>query len=143
MAGKSSYGIKLYYCGTGTVVSSGTQIAQITGIGGPDIKRDAVDVTDMDSANKFKEFVGGLIDAGSVPIELNYAPTVTTNLITYMKATQNYNYGILLPAGTGTTSTWLVSGFLESLSQPSVSPDGKISQSVSIKISGEPTHAAS
>lgn len=143
MAGKGAFGIKLYYCGSGTVVSSGTAVGQITGCGGPEFSKDSIDVSDMDSSTRFKEFIGGMIDAGSVTVELNYSPTITTNLIGYATATTNANWGILLPAQGGTTSSWMVTGFVEKLGQPSADTGGKLSQSMSIKISGVPTHATS
>ncbi len=45
-------------------------IMGVKGITGPDISRDAVETTDMQSA-QWREFIGGLVNAGEVGFEAN------------------------------------------------------------------------
>jgi len=46
-------------------------VAEVLSIGGPSQSRDMIDATSMDSTDQFKEFIGGLVDAGEVTMELN------------------------------------------------------------------------
>lgn len=147
MAGKGAFGIKLVYLGTSAVTSfvssNGTAVGQITAASGPELSKETIDVSDMDSSTRFKEFVGGMIDAGNFTVELNYSPTITTNLVSYATATANACWGIYLPAQGGTASGWAAMGLVDKLGHPSADTGGKLNQSMSIKISGVPTHYTS
>ncbi|MEE9401257.1 MAG: phage tail tube protein [Dehalococcoidia bacterium] len=64
MAGSWAYGT--------TLERAGNPIAELTNITGPTESADALDVTTHDSPSGFREFVGGLRDAGEISIEGNF-----------------------------------------------------------------------
>ncbi len=59
--------------GDGNSPENFVSILGIKSITGPGIKRDAVDVTDMNSG-EWKEFIGGLKEGGTVSFDANWLP---------------------------------------------------------------------
>lgn len=60
-----------------------TTIAGLQDITMPEATADDVEVTSMDSPNRTKEFIAGMIDMGEVSIEMNYeADSATDTLLT-------------------------------------------------------------
>jgi hypothetical protein len=59
--------------GDGTSPENFVSILGIKSIAGPGIKRDVIDVTTMDSGT-FREFIGGLVDGGSISFDANWLP---------------------------------------------------------------------
>lgn len=49
-------------------------IMGVKSITGPEISRDSVDTTTMNSPNGFRTFIGGLVDGGEVSFEANWLP---------------------------------------------------------------------
>ena len=82
MAGTFGQGAVLTYTTDSKV------IADITSVGSPTLSRDSIDVTTHDSADGFREFIGGLKDGGEVAIEGVYVPTDDgqAQLITHLKS---------------------------------------------------------
>ena len=66
--------------------STYTQVAEVTNITWPGYKRDAIDVTYMDSVSSFREYIAGLIDAGEVTVEMNWVPSATDPILAAMTA---------------------------------------------------------
>jgi len=131
--------------GKGTSISwNGNTIAQLTSIGNPEISTDSIDVTTHQSVDRFREFVAGLSDAGSVAIE-GYSDITDT-------AGQQAIYA---DAGTGTIRPVVVTGpggsytFSFNAFATSVKPigdapiDDKLAFSATIKITGKPNFALS
>lgn len=121
--------------GFGTTLSGATTgaIAQITSIGVPGMEVDDIDVTTMLSTNGWKEFVAGLKDAGEITLQLLYHKTLT-NTIEGRLGEANETWTITFPD----SATFACSGYVKSLGIESPMED-KISQSCTIKLSGEPT----
>lgn len=117
--------------------SSYVQLAEVTSATWPGYKRDAIDVTYMDSASSFREFIPGLLDAGEVTIEMNWLPSATDPVLAAMTAGTGqfklqYNNGANI-VFKGVVTSWSTQ-----------SPLGeKLSGTAVIKITGVPTWAAS
>lgn len=132
MAGSDGFGTKFYKM-SGT---ASTAIGGITAINGPEIEGEDIDVTDMDSANGFMEFLPGLVDGGEVELELNYDKDEQAVLYALIRTTAAFKI-----VGSD-SSKWDFSGYLKGLGQE-YPHDDKISSSATLKISGKPTHATS
>ena len=67
--------------GHGTTLTGGSSgaLGNIISITGPNMVRDALDVSTMDSTNKAREFIAGMRDAGEVSVELNYDGSAAGN----------------------------------------------------------------
>lgn len=133
MAGTAGFGSSfLKVSGTST-----TAIGGITSIKGPGMSGDDIDVSDMDSANGFKEFIPGLVDAGEVSLDLNWDKDDTTTLHGLWRATSTYR----IQFGNATTSKWEFTGYLKGL-ENEAPHDDKISATATFKISGKPAYTA-
>ena len=122
--------------GFGTTLGGSTAgaIGEITAISLPGYERTAIDITTMASVAGWREFVGGLMDAGEITLTVWYTNalcTVVAGLIDNVAET----WTITLPD----THTWACSGFVTSLGGDSPMDDGVV-QNITIKLSGQPTY---
>lgn len=129
--------------GKGTLLKAGdgagtevfTAIAEVKSISGPDITRDTVDVTHMESSGNFREYISTLQDGGTMNFDINYIGDNTTqnNLKADMDAGTARNFQLLMPNTGATlfTFTALVVGFSFNFDIESL-----ISASISLKITG-------
>ena len=127
-----------------TATASTTAIGNIITIGGPDQSRDAIDKSTMDSTNKWREFINGMIDAGEVTLDVNYdgaASGTANDLNTLATSTSVYEVKIVVNDHTTASncSNWKCNGFITSLGH-AIPFDDKITQSVGIKFTGAPTY---
>ncbi len=124
--------------------TNGTALGNIISIGGPELSRDGLDISTMDSASKYREFLPGMIDAGEVTIELNYDGTAggTANLLSEYLAS-SVNTAIIIRFGDHATpsseSHWDCLGSITALGN-AIPFDDKVTQSVTIKLSGVATY---
>jgi predicted secreted protein len=119
----------------------GNPVAELTNIGGVEIKVDTIDVTSHDSASGYKEWIGGLKEAGEVAIEGNFIPGDTLGQIglhTDMVAGTLQDFVITFPAALATT--WTFSAIVTRFKvNDAKSGDTVASFSATLKISGAPT----
>jgi predicted secreted protein len=139
------------YAAKGTLLKIGdgggsevfTTIAQVMTISGPSLSMDTLDTTDHDAAS-FKTFVGSYRDGGEVTLEIHWDPAtathgVTTGLLKKFKDSSSpTNYQLVFP-DTGAT-TWSFAALVTAFA-PSAPHDGKLTASVTLKVSGAPTLA--
>jgi predicted secreted protein len=135
MSGLDAFGIALKR-GDGVTPTEGfVTIAKVTGVTGPEIERETYDVTAHDSADGWREFIGGLKDAGEVTINVNYDPTVHDDLVADFEDPKPRNYQLVFP---GTLGKWELKLILTGFS--SEAPvDDKLSAEIKFKVSGKPT----
>ncbi len=70
------------FIGVGTTLAYGdsaspevfTSVGKVANIGGPEIAKDEIEDTTLDSPNNFKEFLSGLKDGGQVTFTVHYTP---------------------------------------------------------------------
>lgn len=124
--------------GFGTAITFSTGFcAEITDVKVGGLSREAVDVTNFGSAGGYKEFIpSDLIDSGELEVELIYdtdtAPPIGG-------AAETVTVTFPLKSGETTAATLACTGFLTD-SEESVPIDDKMSQSVTIKFSGQRTY---
>jgi hypothetical protein len=118
--------------------STYTQVAEVTDITWPGYVRDAVEVTYMDSADQFREYIAGLMDGGEMTIEMNWVPSATDVIIAALTASTTGQFKITYNNGVNLVVKAIVTGY-----QPQSPLGEKLSASATFKISGKPTWAAS
>jgi predicted secreted protein len=119
-----------------------TTIANVTNIGGPDRSRETIDVTAHDSPDQWMEFIGGLKDGGELSIDINYDPRQSTHdLDDDFDDSEPRAYQIVLLPGTADEYTWSINGVMTGLGDE-FPYDDKMGRSLTIKVSGKPTLAA-
>ena len=111
-------------------------IGNIISITLPNQTRDSVETTTMGSTSNFREFIPGLLNAGEISVELNYDGSASGNADSLQTALETVAevWTIKFPDD----STFVCSGFITSLGGASPMDD-KITQSVTIKLTGKPT----
>lgn len=112
------------------------QIAEIFHITGPSKTRDIIDVTSLDSTDKYREFIAGFRDAGTVVLNMNFTRNEYDIMNTDYEDDTLQNYELVLPDAENTTLEF--EGLVTELPLD-VPPDDKISCDVTIKISGKVT----
>lgn len=78
--GKLGKNSKLQYTVDG---NNWVDVVGITKIGGPKLKADVVDVSDMDSPGNWREKIAAMLDAGEVTIDVNWNDQDATHLWLY------------------------------------------------------------
>lgn len=137
MAGIDAFGIALKR-GDGASPEVFATIGNVTSVSGPEIERETYDITAHDSVDGWREFIGGLKDAGEVSIEVNYDPTKHDDLIGDFEDTEARTYQMVFP---GTLGQWQFAAFLSGFSQEAP-VDDKLSAEIKFKVTGKPTITA-
>lgn len=117
-----------------------TTIAEIFNLTGPGLSAEVIDVTHMESIDRFREKIVGILDAGELSFEMSWIPdnTVHAGFITDFKARTKRNFELIWPDTAGTK--WEIAAFITSM-EPSAPVDDKLTESVTLTISGSPTLA--
>ena len=116
--------------------SGWVNLAEINSISGPGMTRDTIDVTSLDSTGGYREFIGGFRDGGTVQLAMNFARASLTLMKTDFESAVIQNYEIVLPDTENTTLEF--TGLVTELPLE-ISPDDKVTMTVSIKVSGQVT----
>lgn len=119
----------------GTTFTFSGITAQVTTITVGGISVNAVETTHLASANAAKEFIGGLIDAGELTLTLNMVKSNYSSLAATLRSTAAFS--LVLAGALGTLSG---TGLITSLGI-AVPEDDRITNDVTIKITGLPTFA--
>jgi len=114
--------------------STWAAIAEINNIGGPSMTRDTIDATSLDSVDKYREFISGFRDGGTVTLNMNFIRANYALFKTDFESDDLGNYEIILPDDDVTTLEFM--GLVTELPL-TIPPDEKITMDISIKISGK------
>lgn len=145
MAGIKAIGSKLSV-DTGSAGSpTWTQIANLTTIGEIGLESDEIDVTTLDSADDFKEYIGGAKDGGTIDLEGNIVTDDgLTQLYTLANSREAKKFKVDYPTKPGETTpaSWTITGYIASCKDGEKTVDGLLTFSASIRVSGAPTFTA-
>jgi predicted secreted protein len=127
--------------GTDATEGTLTQLALVVDCTFPQDNADEVDVTHLQSPGKRKEFIAGLIDAGSVTLSLNYDPGSATDLLlTAAKeagTTRSVRFVVPSEAGDGSADwNFTTSGFVKQYAPDKMAAGEKITATAVIRITG-------
>jgi predicted secreted protein len=120
---------------------SNSPVGELTSISGPGPSADTIDVTALDSADGYKEYLGGFKDGGEVSVSgfLSFSDTGQSAIITAFEAGTSTACTITFP--TAAACAWsfnaIVTGF-----ETGAELDGAISFDATFKITGKPTLSA-
>jgi hypothetical protein len=112
-------------------------VAEVSSITPPSASVDQIDVTHMQSPNRYREFIDGLIDGGECSFDINFIPGNNTDdrmlelLALPIGTDHNRNLRISFPNGV----TWSFRGVLTGY-EPDVPVDDKMTATVTFKVSG-------
>jgi len=108
-------------------------IAEINSISGPNMSRETIDVTSLDSTGGYREFIAGFRDPGTVELEMNFTRSGYETMKDDFESDTRQNYEIVLPDSDTTTLEF--EGLVTELPLD-IPNDDKVTVSVTIQISG-------
>lgn len=114
-----------------------TPIAEVNSISGPSISRETIDVTSLDSTNGWREFIPSFRTGGTVNLNMNYTQETYRLLYDDFMNDTEQMYEVMFPDSFG--SKFRFTGFVMEL-PVEVSVGDKITNTVSIQITGEPSY---
>jgi len=117
-------------------LGSDTTLTELTAINGVDMSADAIEVTNHDSPDRYREFIQGLRDGGEIAIEGNFTTSTSTELYTQFNTTSLVSCTITLPTKPS-NSQWVANVFATGLGT-SAPIDDKIPFTSTLKITGKP-----
>ena len=120
----------------GTTFTFGGVSCQVTTISVGGVQVGSIETTHLASASAFKEFVAGLGDGGELSMTLNYAKATMVSL--YSGARVVAAFTLVLPDA----STFVGNGFWTNLGI-AIPEDDRVTQDVTIKITGKPVFTSS
>ena len=118
-----------------------TELGEIISVTPPNSQTDDVDATHMQSPNRRKEYISGLIDDGEGTFEMNYVPGSVTDVLIRGAQTSGLskNYKIVIPDGAGTweiTGQCIVKGY-----ERSIPIDNRMTATLTVRFTGAATEA--
>lgn len=132
MTGMDGFGTSLAR-GNGAEPEVFAAIAGVNNLTPPGLSRETIDVTGHDSPNGYREFLGGLKDAGEFSAEINYKPSAHDTLVDDLEDEDPRNWKIVFPDGTVWTYPAIMTGFTSAAPH-----DDKLSATVTFKVTGKP-----
>lgn len=120
-----------------------TAVAEVTNVGGPSLTRDSHEASHMESPGAWDEHVPGLKRGGEVSLDLNFLPAdatqnAGTGLLADLESGVLRNFELVFP-DVGAT-TWSFSALVTAF-EPTAPVDDRLTASVTLKVSGQPTLA--
>ncbi|MFS0736933.1 phage tail tube protein [Sphingomonas sp. 1P06PA] len=120
-----------------------TKIAEVTSISLPNEQVDDVEVTHLESPNRTREYIAGMIDPGEITIEMNYiAGSASDDLISEAKADAvAVAMKIVVPA-TGGDQQFTFNGIIKGYERSGLVADEAQMATLTVRIAGAVTQAA-
>jgi predicted secreted protein len=120
-----------------------TKLGEILSVTTPQSTVEEVEATHMDSPNRRREYISGLIDDGEGTFEMNYVPGSATDVLIRAALDDGVTrgYKIIIPDGaTGweITGECIVRGY-----ERSVPIDDRMTATLTVRFTGAPTEATS
>ena len=120
--------------GTGGPPLNYTDVGELTEFSPPSLTRDTVDATHSRSPDRFKEYIGAMIDAGELSFTIQYAdPSKLDVLIADMRSKAPVPYRYQWPNGV----QWDFPGLITAI-EPDTSNEEKMTAAITVKLSGKP-----
>lgn len=119
-----------------------TTLGRVKDISGPSMSGTVIDVTDQESADHFKEFIMGLLDAGEITFEINWNPALTTHgnttggVLWWFRTRRKGNIQLVFFTSAG-TFTLTIAAIIPAFG-PGSPMDGAQTSAVTFKLSGPP-----
>jgi len=128
----------LFYRGDGATPEVFTKVSEVFSIEPPSQENDDVEVTNLDSPDRMKEYIAGMGEPGELALEMNFLPTdatqdADTGLIADRISGEVKNFRIMFSDASSTTATF--AGYVKSF-KPGVAVSDRLTASCTIKVSG-------
>lgn len=131
---KSTYGV--------TLTRNTHLIAELTSVSTPEVTLETIDVSSHDSADSFREFIGGMLDGGEMALEGNFIAGDSDGQIglqTDILAKTVQDFVMTWP--TSLTVTFTFTALVTKFKVGDYTIDGKQEFTATLKVTGKPTLA--
>jgi len=120
-----------------------TTFGQIVSLSGPNHSVDAIDISNMGSTGKWREFINGMRDAGELSGDIVYDGSTYASAMKTEFTNPTAYWRVLFNDHTSTSncSKIVCAGFLTSLGH-TIPYDDKVGQSFTLKLTGQPVFTA-
>ncbi|WP_312530212.1 phage tail tube protein [Paracoccus sp. (in: a-proteobacteria)] len=112
--------------------------AEVTRVTPAGWTRNTVDATHLESPDAYAEFIAGLKTGSDCTFDVNWVPDAADPLLAAFEAGSGY-FQLTFPSGTVALQ---FKGIVTAFAPGEISPEGKLSASVTIKPSGKPVIVA-
>lgn len=124
-------------------VSTYNPLAKVINIAGPTLSLDTEDATDHDSPGGWEEVVATILRSGEVTFDIHLLPAsathgAATGLVKVLKDRLKRSFQLVFPDTAVTT--WTFDAFVTAFA-PAAPHEGKLTASVTLKVTGQPTLA--
>ena len=112
-----------------------SDISEVTELPLPSEEGTEVEATHLNSPNKMREYISGLADGGEIAFTCNFIPSDTSQaaMRTLRRSGAANNFKIIFTTGEYVTFT----AFVKAWDAGSASPDGVISATITLKLTGD------
>lgn len=110
-----------------------TKISEAVTIGGPGGDMETIDVTDLSSDGGYREYLASFLEAGEVTLELNFVPSVHSDLLSDRTNRVLRNFKLVFPDAASTS--WTFSAYVKGINT-NASVGEKLSGTITLFISG-------
>lgn len=117
-------------------------VAQVRRIGSVSLTSDEIESTTLDTVGSFRSFLQGFKDAGELPLEVIWDPTLashgegTSGLYGMFTSGNNQVFRIVIPT---TPNYYLtINGFIRDFALPEFNPDDPIAVTATVRLSDNP-----
>jgi predicted secreted protein len=132
MAGVDAFGTQWAISTDGG--STFTDVADVTNVGVLAVKVDTIDTSSHDSADQWREFIGGMKDAGELQMDINYDPALHGTIFSNVGGDPLSHKITLTDAGAAVvTFDAIITGM-----KAEAPFDDKLAATVTLKVSGAP-----
>ena len=114
-------------------------VAEVNSITGPNMTRETIDVTSLDSSGGYREFIASFRDSGEVTLNMNHTLIGYGDFKADFEASTARIYQITLSNTEASTLTFLA--YVTSVTM-GVPTDDKVTMDITIKITGQVTLAS-
>lgn len=127
----------VFKIGDGATPEVFLSVGRVFSIGEVKRTRDTIDVTTHDSAGDYKEFIGGVLDAGNVQVQYRFAPG-DAGQAALQTADDGlaHNFRIEFPAPV--LKRWAFAAVVTEMGTSEAGVDGVLNGSATLKITGAP-----
>lgn len=129
------HGTRIMRSADRTSAGARTTVGRVRDVTPPAVARDPVETTDMESPDRWREYIGGGKDAGELSFEITFDPgsAETTQFMGDLNDDEANYYFIVFPDASEWGFLALLTGF-----EPGVPVLDKMTATVTYKLSGKP-----
>jgi len=121
----------------GTATAATAALAQITNIGLPAISVDDIDISTMDSVEKWRSFIPGMKDGGDLPMDCMFEKVNASTIMSIVGVPATWQIQVNDAVAPTSGTKFNFSGYLKSMGG-AIPFNDKVTQTLTIKVSGKP-----